>query len=117
MNYVLTFKIIGWGVFLFNIFTIYILWKSNIFNKWLKMLLPLLLNFPSFIYSEFQGLHFKFLMFQVLGRGDFVNYQPNPFEEILLGESALFSIPIGSLYVFYKLENWERLKEQADEGI
>jgi len=118
MDYILLFKILGWVIVLFNFYTIFLLWKSNIFKKWWRMLLPILLNFLTLIYSQYQGWFFKIFQFQFLGYiGSQKNYQLSTFEDVLLGESVLISFPIGALIVFYKLENWKRFKEQVDEGI
>ena len=95
-------KILGILVISFNLFTIWKIYKSDIYQKWWKYLLPLFVNFPTFIATKEAGLVWKLLSFQLLGSNLEFGYQ---------GYYAIAAIPIGSLYAWWKLSRWKLDKE------
>lgn len=99
---ILIIKILGIIVFSFNLFTIWKIYKADIYQKWWKYLLPLLVNFPTFTITQEKGLDWKLLSFQLLGSNLEFGYQDY---------YAIAAIPIGSLYVWWKLSRWKLDKE------
>ncbi|GAB4034751.1 hypothetical protein [Spirosoma jeollabukense] len=117
MSTSIIFSLLGWVVLALNLYAIYKVWKANVFSKWWKILLPILVNLPTLTYSAAQGVGFQLLNFLLFGKGVAQNYQSNPFEPVIAGETISFALPLGALYVFYKLDNWVRTKEYAEEGV
>ncbi|MBK6372086.1 MAG: hypothetical protein IPO45_04775 [Saprospiraceae bacterium] len=99
---VLIVKLLGILFLSFNLFTIWKIYKANIYNKWWKYLLPVFINFPTFFADKNIGFDWKLLSFYFLG------------SDLMLGYQDFYSaaaIPIGSLYIWWKLRGWEVNKE------
>lgn len=99
---VLLINIAGTLIMIFNLFTIWKIYRTDIYQKWWKYLLPLFVNFPTFIASIDTGLSWKFLAFQLLGSHIMIGFQSH---------IAIAALPIGSLYIWWKLEYWKVSKE------
>ena len=105
MNSIFYLKLIGWVVLVVNFFTIYKIYKSNILKKWLRILFPLFVNFPTVSSRAIDDLSFQIFNFQLFGFGSFYNQN---------GNFVAVAFPLGSIWVFYKIENWIREKEMQD---
>ncbi len=103
------FGLLALSVFAFNIYMIIKVRKSNLRKKWQKYLAIILLNVPTIGWSAVGGLFFKLLNFQIMLGISFsmVGY---------LNTAWAFGIPLGSLYVFWKLKNglYETSEEETE---
>lgn len=99
---ILMIKLAGVLILGFNLFTLFKIYKADIHQKWWKYLLPILLNFPTFVATMDAGLSWKFLAFQFLGTDIMIGYQSH---------YAVAALPIGSLYIWWKLQYWIVSKE------
>ena len=108
MTYYWLFGLLAICVPIFNIYMIVRIVKSDLKNKWLKIIAVIFLNFPSFSYMLLGGLTFKFLNFQFLlgiswGYAGFT------------GSYWTFGIPLGGLYWLMKLR--ERKRQEKIKAI
>jgi hypothetical protein len=101
----LIFEVFSWINLCVNIFTLYKIYKADILKKMVRSLFPILLNFPALALNEFGDISFKFLHFQLLGFGNGI------WQGVIY---AVITIPSGSLWVFYKMDNWIREKEMQE---
>jgi hypothetical protein len=90
-----------------NVLTLVKILKSNVYRKAVKMLIVLIFNVPTIVYSVMNGFSFKLLSFQLLlgVGGSFMGYA---------GTTWSIGLPVGSLFVWWKIKNWERDKELDD---
>jgi hypothetical protein len=100
------FGILAVSVFAFNVYMIIKVRKSNLKKKWQKYLAIILLNVPTIGWSAVGGFFFKLLNFQIMLGISFsmMGY---------MNTVWALGIPLGSLYVFWKLKNG--LYETTDE--
>lgn len=103
----LLIKIAGVLALCFNLFTFWKIYKADIKEKWWKFVLPLFVNFPTFVMSLEGGFDWKFFAFQVLGSDLAIGFQSH---------FAVAALPIGSLYIWWKMGYWESEKNFADFG-
>lgn len=99
--------ILAVAVAAFNVLTIAKIVKANVNRKAIKVLIVLVFNVPTFMYSLINGFSFELLSFQLLlGVGvGFMGYA---------GTAWSIGVPLGSFYVWWKMKNWRRDKELAD---
>lgn len=100
------FGILAVSVFAFNVYMIIQVRKSNLKKKWQKYLAIILLNVPTIGWSAVGGFFFKLLNFQIMLGISFsmMGY---------MNTVWALGIPLGSLYVFWKLK--KGLYETTDE--
>ncbi len=99
---VLIVKLLGILFLSFNLFTLWKIFKANIYIKWWKYLLPILINFPTLNANQDNGFSWKVLNFLFLGSDLMLGYQDY---------YAKAALPLGSLYIWWKLRGWEVSKD------
>lgn len=92
------FGLLAVSIFAFNVYMIVVVRKSNLKKKWQKYLAIILLNVPTVGWSAIGGFFFKLLNFQIMLGVSFsmMGY---------MDTAWAFGIPLGSLYVLWKLKN------------
>ncbi len=101
----------SWGVFTLglNIYTLYRIYKSNIYKKWFRMLWPIFLNFPTIWFIENGNFTWKFLHFILMGFGSGFTKESISFYQI--------TIPWGAFWVLYNIKDWQNKKNYEEEEI
>jgi len=99
---VLTLKLFGILFLSFNLITIWKIYRADIDNKLWKYLLPIFLNFPTFFADKNLGFNWKLFSFYFLGSDIMIGYQ---------NSYGIAAIPIGSLFIWWKIRGWEVSKE------
>jgi hypothetical protein len=85
-------------VFAFNVYVIIQIKRSTVIKKWKKYLPVILFNVPTLGYNAMGGFFFKLIYFQLMLGISFAHMGYS-------GSSASFGIPIGAIYVLWKLRN------------
>lgn len=99
---ILCIKLLGILFMSFNLFTLWRIYKANVYLKWWKYLLPILINFPTLNANQDIGFYWKFLNFLFLG------------SDIMIGNQDYYAkaaLPLGALYIWWKIRGWEVSKE------
>jgi hypothetical protein len=104
---ILFIKIVGIIVISFNLFTIWKIYKADVYQKWWKYLFPVIVNFPTFIATKEFGFDWKLFSLYSFGSNIAFGYEDN---------ISIASLPIGSFYIWWKLRGWEIDKEFDQVG-
>jgi hypothetical protein len=104
-NKVYLFSLLGLLVATFNIYMLVRVSKSNILQKWKRIVTIIVLNVPTLGYNAVSGFFFKLLSFQFLLGASF------GFADYASTYCAI-GIPIGSLLVWWKMKNDMYLSEE-----